>query len=146
VGVAIERDGAVIASADSLVRDAAPGILVQGASRTGQAAALNQDNLPNDPRRPASQGSIVSLYTLGVPAPAGPDGQVASAATPLAVLPEVVVGNRVAKVLYAGPSPGLVAAVTQINFVVPEVTGDAVPVYIIAAGYGSAFGAALSIR
>lgn len=148
VTVSIEHDGAVVASSTALVGEAAPGLLVLGPDILGQAAIINQDGTLNGPRHPASPGSIVSAFALGVPIPGGPDGQIAGAAAPQASPPQVVIASRgaAAQVLYAGPSPGLIAALTQINFVVPDITGDAVPIYIRCAGFTSASGVVMTIR
>ncbi|HUJ20530.1 MAG TPA: hypothetical protein VLX58_03365 [Bryobacteraceae bacterium] len=145
--VSIERNESVIATAAALVEDAAPGILSQSPGFMGQAAMLNQDGTINSPQNPAKAGSTVELYVLGVQTTPGADGQIAAAAIPLADQPLVVVGNTLATVVYAGASPGLVSAATQIDFVVPDnMTGDAVPIYIASQGFASPFGIVVSIQ
>jgi uncharacterized protein (TIGR03437 family) len=82
------------------------------------AAAINEDGTVNSATHPAAPGSIVSIYGTGFGAltPAPVDGS-----TVIAPLPELQerVGVFVpdfADVQYAGPAPGQVAGVTQINF------------------------------
>jgi hypothetical protein len=40
----------------------------------------------------------------------------------------------------------LVSALTQINFVVPDVSGDALPIFVVIDGFSSPFGAFVAIR
>ena len=112
-----------------------PGIFSADASGSGQAAAFNQDGTANGPDHPAPAGSVVGLYATGLGAtiPGSTDGQI----TGPSLLPvisgavETFVGGQKAEVSYAGAAPYSVAGVSQVNFVVPAVSGT-VPVFLSA--------------
>jgi uncharacterized protein (TIGR03437 family) len=130
------------------VNPTSPGILTPDASGMGQAAAINLDGSINSSAHPAAAGSIISLYVTGAGATPGPDGSVASAARNTTGI-SVVLGNpyQVATVLYAGPSPGTISVVMQINVQLPAgVTGDRVPIYFLAGGLSSQAGVTIAIR
>ena len=78
---------------------------------------------------------MVSLYVTG----AGTTGTVV----------HVVAGKpyQAASVLYTGPSPGVISAVTQINVQLPDgVTGDHVPIYFLAGGLSSQSGVTIAVK
>jgi len=130
------------------VNATAPAILTRDPSGIGQAAAVNQDGAVNSIAKPAAARSIVSLYVTGAGATGDGDGAVAKSAKPGTAV-QVVVGNpyQTANVLYAGPSPGTISAVTQINVQLPEgVTGDHVPVYFLAGGLSSQSGVTIAVK
>ena len=88
---------------------AEPGIFVQGGSTSGQALAINQDNLFNSPVNLAARGSILTFWATGQGAtsPLFIDGQSAPA-TPLwqPVLPvAVTIGAQTGDVV-AALAPG----------------------------------------
>jgi len=117
------------------VNATAPAILTQDGSSSGQAAAVNQDGVVNSIASPAKAGSMVSLYVTG----AGTTGTVV----------QVVAGKpyQAASVLYTGPSPGVISAVTQINVQLPDgVTGDHVPIYFLAGGLSSQSGVTIAVK
>lgn len=108
------------------------------------AAALNQDGTINSAANPAAPGSILSVWVSG----AGlstyqvPDGTVRSAAQtgvptlPVAALagfleveaiPTLPVGALSTEVVYAGDAAGMVAGVTQVNFLIPLSVDGIVP-------------------
>jgi uncharacterized protein (TIGR03437 family) len=131
------------------VNPTAPAILAQGSSGTGQAAAVNLDGTVNSITNPAQAGSIVSLYVTGAGATADGDGAVATSAKPGTAV-QVVAGNnpyQTAAVLYAGPSPGIISAVTQIDVQLPAgVTGGHVPIYFLAGGLSSQSGLTIAVK
>lgn len=130
------------------VNSTAPAILTQDPSGTGQAAAVNQDGTVNSIANPAKAGSIVSLYVTGAGATADGDGAIATSAEPGTEV-QVVAGNpyQTAAVLYAGPSPGTVSAVTQINIQLSAgVAGDHVPIYFLAGGLSSQSGVTIAVK
>jgi uncharacterized protein (TIGR03437 family) len=118
VPVRLERETGV-ATADALVRSAAVGIF--------PSAVVNADGERNDAAHPAAKGSTIVLYGtgLGQTTPAGVDGAV----TPPDNMPVQLVRTSAqisagvssanAEVLYAGPAPGMVAGVCQINVRIP---------------------------
>jgi uncharacterized protein (TIGR03437 family) len=126
----------------------APAILTQDPSGIGPAAAVNIDGAVNSITSPAKAGSIVSLYVTGAGATTDGDGAVATSAESGTAV-QVVVGNpyQTAAVLYAGPSPGTISAITQINAQLPVgVTGDYVPVYFLAGGLSSQSGVTIAVK
>ncbi len=91
--------------------------------RPGQAAALNEDGSINSAENPAAAGSIVTLYGAGAGAMNPPlqDGVVVTDTSSRPSVPLTVrIGGVTADVLYAGPAPGLVAGVLQINVRIPQ--------------------------
>jgi len=130
------------------VNATAPAILTDDPSGIGQAAAVNQDGTANSVANPAQAGSILSLYVTGAGATADGDGAIATSANAGTAV-EVVVGNpyQTATVLYAGPSPGNISALTQINVQLPAgVTGDHVPIYFLADGLSSQSGVTIAAK
>ncbi len=130
------------------VNATAPAILTRDPSGIGQAAAVNQDGTANSDANPAQAGSIVSLYVTGAGATADGDGAIATSANPGTAV-QVVAGSpyQAAAVLYAGPSPGNISALTQINVQLPAgVTGDRVPIYFLADGLSSQSGVTIAVK
>ena len=130
------------------VNATAPAILTQDSSGIGQAAAINLDGTVNSVASPAQAGSIVTLYVSGAGATPDGDGAVATSAKPLTGV-QIVAGNpyQVATVLYAGPSPGTISALTQINVQLPAgVTGDHVPIYFLEGGLSSQSGVTIAVK
>ncbi len=102
----------------------APAAFTIGDGGAGQAAVVNQDTTLNSASQPAARGSTVSVYATGVGAmnPQLQDGEVVpvgAASAPVAPIAINFYSGVAASVTYAGPAPGLVAGVLQINFVVP---------------------------
>jgi uncharacterized protein (TIGR03437 family) len=100
------------------VASSVPGIFLD--SKTGMAAALNQDGSINSASNPAKGGSIVSVFATG-----GANYFSDGALVPLAIydahVPVLAVSGLLSlEVEFAGDAPGLVAGVMQINFRVPD--------------------------
>ncbi|HVO99463.1 MAG TPA: hypothetical protein VMT15_15440 [Bryobacteraceae bacterium] len=120
------------------VLDAVPGLYTADSSGGGQAAALNQDLSVNSSSNPAAVGSIVVLYGggAGQTNPGGRDGAFGGVGGPLAQLTlsvkVFVDGIAATNIPYAGPAPGLVEGVFQINVVIPPGvhSGANVPVLV----------------
>jgi uncharacterized protein (TIGR03437 family) len=144
--VAVERNGQITASTTVVIGAASPALLTFDPSGAGPIAAINTDGTINSPSNPASAGSIVSLFMIGAGATPDADGAVATAASNLSPSPVVVVGTQLALVPYAGPSPGSTAALTQINVRLPSQASGQVPVFVLANGFSSQFGATLSVK
>ncbi len=150
-GMQIERDGVVRATATLPATEAAPAFLTLDISGMGQAAAINQDGSINSPSHPAPRGSILTFFSVGTGATGTPDGSVATAAQslPAPLVALLGAGSRffVGNVLYAGPSPGMTDAVTQLNVRLPsDLAGDRVPIYFLLKGASSQFGATVAIQ
>ena len=110
---------------------ASPAFFTLDSSGTGLAAALNQDGSVNGALNPAAPGSVLVLFGTGFGPlePAGTDGVLTGTPLPQLVTPPMVrINGQEVEVLYAGPAPGLVSGVTQINVRVPEGLGGAVVV------------------
>src|SRR5207249_3764718 len=106
------------------VFDATPALFSADASGGGQGAILNQNNTYNS-QIPESPGNYVQLFGTGggQTNPGGRDGAFNGVGALLAkfVLPVKVFvdGKEAADVAYAGPSPGLVEGVFQVNVRLP---------------------------
>ncbi len=117
-----------------------PGVLLSGDPLLQVAAALNQDGTVNSATNPAALGSIISVWVSGAglstyPVPDGtvrtagqigvPTLPVVAFASPALIgilgppfsLPE---GPLSTEVVYAGDAAGMVAGVTQVNFLIPS--------------------------
>ena len=124
---------------------AAPGLFTADGTGAGQAAAINQDGTVNSASNPAAIGSVISLYATGggQTSPAGVDGQVSTLLLARQSLPvQVFIGQQMvtAQLQYAGPAPGEIAGVMQINVPLPLglKPGSAVPVAIFVGNTGLA--------
>ena len=86
----------------------------------GSAKAVNVDGSVNDAAHPARAGSVVSVWATGTGAllDFSSEGHIATAAQDFHCC-QVVSANAPLNVLYGGAAPGIVTAVTQINFQVP---------------------------
>lgn len=101
------------------VASSVPGIFLD--SKTGIAAALNQDGTINSAANPAKGGSIVTVFATGGGANYFSDGALVPLAIYDAHVPVLAVSGRLSlEVEFAGDAPGLVAGVMQINFRVPD--------------------------
>ncbi len=105
------------------------------------AAALNQDGTMNSQDNRAAPGSIVSVFAtgFGTLTPQPKDGSLLTA--PLPALPNMidVFGPGFVDLLYAGPAPGQVAGVMQVNFRVPEDTTQTPTMLLFAGGWATAY-------
>jgi uncharacterized protein (TIGR03437 family) len=107
------------------VLDAVPGLYTANSSGGGQGSILNQDQSINGPNNPESPGNVVVLYGggAGQTTPGGRDGALSGIGGPLATLTLPVKvfidGIAATDIPYAGPAPGLVEGVFQINVRIP---------------------------
>jgi uncharacterized protein (TIGR03437 family) len=128
-----------------------PGIFTSDATGTGQAAVVNQDGSRNSATNPATRGSVVSIYATGEgqTSPPGVTGSVAqsTATAPVATV-TARIGGTAANVQYAGPSPGSIEGLLQVNAVVPDdIPSDpAVPVVVTIGGVPSQAGVTIAVR
>ena len=125
---------------------ASPAMLTLGPAGTGQCAAINLDGTLNSAQTPAPAGSIVSLFLIGTGASGQPDGALPPRRPTFCRRRWLWWATQLAQVLYAGPSPGSTAALTQINIRLPSVASGRLPVFVLANGFGSQFGATLSVK
>jgi uncharacterized protein (TIGR03437 family) len=142
----------------------APGIFTADGSGTGQAAALNYNATTmlyslNSSTNTARIGDTVVLYLTGegdynatplagttntgyvIPPTLSPLPQVSP-------LPVVTIGGAAAVVAYAGPIPGSILGLLQINVAVPvgSTTGTAVPVVVTIGGIATQANVTLAIH
>jgi uncharacterized protein (TIGR03437 family) len=113
----------------------------------GITAAFNQDSTVNSKSNPAKSGTIVAIWATGVGLPiAGADGQETTVAQQVcncevyaSLDPGIVdASDQYVPSVYAGPAPGTVTGVVQINFRVTA--GESGYYYLIANGKsGDAF-------
>jgi uncharacterized protein (TIGR03437 family) len=126
--IQVVYQGQPLASITVPVQTASPAVFSANSSGGGQGAILNQDGSVNSQSNPASPGSVVVLYATGagVTTPASVDGQLITSPYPIPDLPiSVTINGDIAKIVYAGAAPGLVAGVVQINVVLPANVFDA---------------------
>jgi uncharacterized protein (TIGR03437 family) len=141
------RSGPVMVPATN----ASPGLFTADSSGRGVVAALNQHGSIHSTANPAAPGSVIVLYATGTGLldAAVSDGALAAPPLPKLALPvAVVIGGVEATVIYAGPAPGAVYGLTQINAVVPPeaITGAAVPISIRSGDNQSPAGTTLAVR
>ncbi|HYP05139.1 MAG TPA: endo-1,4-beta-xylanase [Bryobacteraceae bacterium] len=127
----------------------APGIFASDASGKGPGLVLKLDYSVVSPTNPARAGDAVLLLATGGGAISG--GAVTGALAPSSGQqsePVTATINGVpAEVLYAGPAPGLVNGVLQVNLTIPQAagTGD-LPLLLRVGGVESQTGITVSVR
>jgi uncharacterized protein (TIGR03437 family) len=130
--VGMTRNGVKLASIALDVVPAHPALFTLDGSGVGPAAAINQDGTINGPLHPAAPQSIIALYVTGAGQtdPPGVTGQAADLFTlgRLAAKVKASVAGVPAEVVYAGPAPGLISGLAQINMRMPSVAGPAASV------------------
>ncbi len=137
----VERNGVPSNTVVPFILETQPGLFALDGSGTGQALAMHrEDGSLNGPQNPAAKGSILDLYAtgLGRTDPPGIAGRVAAAdALPAVRAPVgVMIGNRLAEVLYAGGAAGQAAGFAQVTVRIGESTpsGSHIPIRLIAGG------------
>ncbi len=120
--IEIVQNGLVTSELNCPLQATVPAIITASGSGLGAAAALNQDGTANSPSNPTAPGSIVSLYMtgLGLTNPAVYDGTVTINPGALEASIQVAFPDSFADILYAGPAPGLISGVYQVNIRVPD--------------------------
>ncbi len=124
--VQVLYQGQPTASTTVQIQASSPAVFSINGNGGGQGAILNQDGSVNSDTKPASRGSVVSLFATGggVTTPASVDGVLTTAPYPTPMLPvSVTIDGQPAEVKYAGAAPGLIAGALQINVVVPATAG-----------------------
>ncbi len=126
----VTSNGSPSNSARLGVVEATPGVFTSGSAWQNYpiAAALNQDGSINSASNPAAAGSIVSIFATGLGAltTQPTDGSLMVGPVLPSLGTQVLVGSgaQFLDILYAGPAPGEVAGVMQVNFRLPStVTG-----------------------
>ena len=149
--IQVEYQGTFSNTGTLTIQDAAPALFRVFPTSPASAkppfpgAILNQDGTVNSPSNPAAQGSIVSLFGTGggVTVPGGITGEIApiSSLGYLAQRVQVQLNRYFADVVYAGPAPGLISGVFQLNIRVPAgpFGGSSVFVFLSIGGEGVTF-------
>ena len=128
-----------------------PAIFTLDSSGVGQAAVLNQDGSTNRQQSPAPLGSVISIFASGEGQYDPPllTGSV-SGTDPrrLRASIGVLISGQAANILYAGPAPGLVAGVLQVNAEIPATApvGGAAPLTLLVNGVSSQPGVTVAVR
>lgn len=170
--VVVEYQGNQSPPVSIFVAPSAPGLFTADSSGAGPAAVLNVDPATgavtlNTPQNPASPGGFIVAYVTGAGQtnPPSSDGAVATSAggqvlpveAGLGFFPWSGMGSTSCQsaaycipvdVLYAGPAPGIVAGVTQVNMQLPDspFTSGAYTLGISFGGIWSQFNATVTIR
>lgn len=156
--VVVEYQGTQSSPVSIYAADSAPGLFTLDSSGAGPAAILNVDPVTgavsvNGPQNPAVRGGIIVAYLTGAgqTVPPSVDGVVAESAGRLSLPVEASLDWPAlvpVEVLYAGPAPGIVAGVSQVNLRLPDspMRSGAHPLYISVGGIWSQSAATVSIR
>lgn len=168
--VVVEYQGQRSPPVSIFVAASAPGIFTIDGSGGGAAAVLNYDSVTgavsvNSPQNPAQRGGVISVYMTGAgkTVPPSNDGSVATGTGGLSLpieagldyVPFAGMDSTTCKsdrlcvpveVLYAGPAPGIVAGVTQLNLRLPASVSGTRALAISAGGVWSQLNVTVSIR
>ena len=131
------------------VAPSAPGVFAQNASGSGPGLILNPDYSVNTAQNPIAAGNFVILLATGAGTVAGgaEDGALAPALGAQTLPVTATVGGQPAPVLYAGPAPGEVNGVLQVNLTIPAATASgAKPVAITVGGAASQGGITVAVK
>ncbi len=137
--VQVEYNGTLSLPVAVDVKPTGPGIFTATGNGTGQAAAFVVDAagnmLLNNDKNAAQKGQIIIFYATGEGVNGTPpvDGSIAfTPATGINPTLTVEIGGVLAEVLYAGPSPGLVNGLLQVNAKIPgsATSGKAAPIFL----------------
>lgn len=129
------------------VVDSAPGIFTAANSGSGQGAILLENYSVNGPGNPVARGRAAMVF-MTVGGENGSDGVLAGGIVQHPLPVRATVGGVDAPVLYAGPSPGLIWGLTQVNLLIPDTapTGAAVPVVITFGSRSTQAGVTIAVR
>jgi endo-1,4-beta-xylanase len=118
-----DGNGAVVSNTVTVpVVAALPGIFAVNASGSGPGAILNANYSVNSASNAVAAGAAIQIFGTGGGAIAGgaADGALAPGIGSLVTQPvTATIGGVEATVLYAGPAPGQVNGVMQVNLIVP---------------------------
>lgn len=129
----------------------APGFFSVDYSGKNQVAALNEDGSVNSAGNPVGAGQLIVFYGTGAGTFKTPpvDGAVIGAPVPEFLAPlSLKIGGLDAELLYAGPAPGLVSGVFQINARVPDAVepGDKVLIQLKSGANDSPVGTTIAVK
>ncbi len=153
--VTVQYNGGASPPLNVPVQPTTPGIFSYDHSGSGPGAILNNADFSiNQPSRPAAVGSVVDIYLTGagVTVPASKDGALATSTPPFPSLSAqpvtVTIGGISAQVYYAGPAPGSINGLTQIDVMVPSgvKSGTSIPVVVSIGGVASQSNLFMSVQ
>lgn len=114
---------------------ATPAIFAANATGTGHGLILSPDYQVNGPSNPAAAGDTVLVLATGAGTVEGGAATGAVAIPGRQNLPiTATVAGLPATLTYAGPAPGLVNGVVQLNLVIPNRTGSGPQAVLFKAG------------
>jgi uncharacterized protein (TIGR03437 family) len=130
------------------IAPSAPAIFTQNASGSGPGVALNSDNSLNAAANPAGGGSVVVVFATGGGTIMGgaTDGALAPAAGNQTLPVSATIGGVTATVGYAGPAPGEVNGVMQVNLTIPSGMTGAQPIVITVGGVASQSAVTVAVK
>jgi len=126
-----------------------PGVFSQNSLGTGPGSMLNPDNTLNTAQNPIPAGSYVQIFATGAGTIAGGaiDGAPAPGAGAQTLTVTATVAGVNAPILYAGPAPGEVNGVLQVDLTIPAGTPSGPqPVVILVNGVASQGGVTVAVK
>ncbi len=145
--VIVEYEGRPSLPVTLQVAATAPGVFTIPPGGAGQGAILLEDYSVNAPSNPVARGRAAMVFTT-VGGESGTDGMLAAGVSQHPMPVTATIGGKDAQVIYAGPSPGLIWGLTQVNVIVPDAapTGSAVPIVISVGGQPTQSGVTLAVK
>jgi uncharacterized protein (TIGR03437 family) len=130
------------------VAPSAPAIFSADATGSGPGAILNQDNSLNTTANPAAGGSVIMVFATGGGTIQGgaTDGALAPGPGSQTLAVTATIGGIPATVVYAGPAPGEVNGVMQVNLQVPTGLTGAQPVVLTIGNAASQGGITVAVK
>jgi uncharacterized protein (TIGR03437 family) len=128
---------------------AVPGVFSQDASGSGPGLILNSDYSLNSAQNPVAAGSYVQVLATGAGTIVGGavDGAPAPGVGSQTLAVTATVNGVNATILYAGPAPGLVNGVLQVDLTIPSGTPSGPqPVVILVNGMASQSGVTVAVK
>ncbi len=146
--VQYEYNGVLSNTATLPVVPSAPAIFALDASGSGPGIVLNQDLSLNTSSNPAAGGSVIAVLATGGGTVQGgaTDGALAPGAGNQTLPVTATIGNVTETAVYAGPAPGEVNGVMQVNLTVPTGLTGAQPLILIVGGVSSQSGITVAIK
>ena len=130
------------------VASSAPAIFTQNQTGSGPGLVLNGGTSLNTAANPATGGSVIAILATGGGTIMGgaTDGALAPAAGNQTLPVSATIGGVTATIGYAGPAPGEVNGVMQVNLTVPSGMTGAQPVVITVGGVASQSGVTVAVK
>jgi uncharacterized protein (TIGR03437 family) len=133
--VQVVSNGVASATWEVPVTSTAAAIFTTNSTGVGQAAVLNQDNTINGASNPAAKGTVIQIFATGGGASPTPSAK-------------VTIGGADAPVQFAGPAPGEIEGLVQVNAVVPPsvTAGPSVSISVAFGNSQSQSGATIAVQ